>query len=63
VYRNAAGIHGFVREDGQYTSIDYPAATTTRAFGINAGGDVVGNYVMGGVTHGYLARRTGRPLR
>jgi hypothetical protein len=63
VYRNPAGIHGFLLEDGQYTSVDYPAATLTRAFGVNAGGDIVGAYVKDGVTRGYLARRTGRPLK
>lgn len=63
VYRDAAGLHGFLLEDGQYTAIDYPTATLTRAFGVNAGGDIVGNYVKDGVTRGYLARRTGRPLR
>lgn len=63
VYRDAAGVHGFLLEGGQYTSIDYPTATATRAFGINARGDIVGNYVKDGVTRGYLATRTGRSLR
>jgi hypothetical protein len=33
-------------------------ATITRAFGINPGGDVVGAYVAGGITHGYIAHRS-----
>lgn len=59
VYRNAAGVHGFLREGDQYTSIDYPGATATRAFGINARGDIVGNYLKNGVTHGFFATRFG----
>jgi len=48
-----------VLRDGEYVPIDYPGATVTltRALGINARGDVVGNYVAGGKTYGYLARR------
>jgi hypothetical protein len=49
--------HGFVLRDGSYTPIDFPGATATRAFGINARGDIVGNYVLGGKTYGYVARR------
>ncbi len=38
-----------------YTRIAYPAATATTAWGINAGGDVVGDYVdPAGVRHGFL---------
>lgn len=37
-----------------YTAIDYPGASRTLANGINNGGDIVGNYVAGGVTHGFL---------
>jgi len=58
-FQNAAGLHGFIHAATYgYVTIDYPAATTTRAFGINSAGDVVGNYVSGGVTRGFLARRT-----
>src|SRR4030095_9540519 len=39
---------------GVLETIDVPGATGTRAFGINARGDIVGSYTMGGVTHGYL---------
>lgn len=68
VYRDAAGgFHGFVvdasRQDPPsewaFTAVDYPGAAATRAFGINAGGDVVGHYVDAtGRTHGFLASRT-----
>ncbi len=39
-----------------YTTIHYPGSTVTRAFGINPRGDIVGNYVLGGVTYAFLAR-------
>ena len=57
VYRNLAGAHGFVLRDEGYIPIDFPGATATRAFGINARGDVVGSYVAAGKTHGFLATR------
>jgi hypothetical protein len=55
-------LHGFLLREGTYTTIDFPSApgatvTATRAFGVNARGDVVGNYVLGGKTYGYVARR------
>ncbi len=59
VYRNSAGLHGFVLRDEGYVSIDGPGATTTRAFGINARGEVVGAYVgTDGKSHGFLASQT-----
>jgi uncharacterized membrane protein len=41
-----------------YTTIDYPSATTTAtiAWGINARGDVVGEYFDAGGRHGFLLR-------
>ena len=39
-----------------YTTIHYPGSTVTRAFVINPRGDIVGNYVQGGVTRAFLAR-------
>lgn len=51
-------VRGFlVDDDWQFTTIDVPNASITRAFGINSRGDVVGAFVSGGVTHGYRARR------
>ena len=59
VFQNAAGVHGFIHATTYgFITIDYPGATATRAFGINSTGDVVGSYVSGGVTRGFLARRT-----
>jgi len=41
-----------------FVSVDFPGATTTSAFGINAQGDIVGNYVdAGGKIHAFLLNR------
>lgn len=58
VYSDAAArVHGFVRSGEDHVPLDVPAATATRAFGINARGDVVGSYVAAdGTTHAFLAR-------
>ena len=37
-----------------FTTIDYPGAATTTPWGINTRGDIVGQYVLGDVTHGFL---------
>lgn len=56
VYSNAAGVHGFVLGGDGYTTLDFPGASQTRAFGINARGDVVGTYIAADkTTHGFLA--------
>ena len=49
----------------EFASIDYPGAATTRVFGINRRGDVVGAYVdSAGKTHGFFRGRARRqPLR
>lgn len=64
VFRDAAGVHGYVRtnsgrtlEGAEYTPVDVSGASATRAFGINARGDVVGTYVAGGTSHGFRATR------
>lgn len=57
VFRNSAGVHGYVRTAAGFTTLDAPGAAATRAFGINDRGDVVGTYVAGGVTHGFLMIR------
>ena len=40
--------------DPTFTSIDFPGAASTQAFGINPRGDIVGQYVSAGLTHGFL---------
>ena len=47
---------GFLRAGEDYRSIDFPGATRTRAFGINARGDIVGTYIHAAwLVHGFLA--------
>jgi uncharacterized membrane protein len=41
-------------ELGSFTTIDFPAATTTLPFSINDQGVIVGRYLSGGRTHGFL---------
>jgi hypothetical protein len=48
-----ARVYPFVAQ-GEFTSIDFPGATLTRAFGINTNGDIVGTYVAGGVQHAFV---------
>jgi hypothetical protein len=58
-------VHGFLADaDWHFMTIDFatlevPTVTATRAFGFNSSGDVVGSYVVGGVTHGFIGRRSG----
>jgi hypothetical protein len=50
----ASTYHGFLYSGGTYTSFDVPAAGAydgTFAYGINATGDIVGNY---GAAHGFF---------
>lgn len=56
-YRDNAGVfHGPLWEDREFSSIDFPGARFTRAFGINARGDIVGQYVdASNRTHGFVA--------
>jgi len=39
-----------------YSTIDYPGATATFAYGVNATGDVVGGYTASFVNHGFLLK-------
>ena len=47
-------IHNFVLSGGNYNLIDYPGASTTVCNGIGARGEVVGSYVLNGVSHGFV---------
>lgn len=51
-------VSGVARADRGFvfTTIDFPGSSFTQASGINASGDVVGHYVLGGVTHGFILR-------
>ena len=54
--RQRSKFHGFQFDGTDFGRIDFPGATATRVFGINAGGDMVGNYVdISGRTHGFIA--------
>jgi hypothetical protein len=55
-YRDATGAHGFVLENGSFTSLTFPAAPVTEARGINPGGAIVGWYTDAKAsTYGFLA--------
>jgi uncharacterized membrane protein len=58
VFGDGAGIqHGFLRSNGQYTTIDVPGATWTDARGFNAAGDIAGSYQdAAGQIHGFLRK-------
>jgi hypothetical protein len=50
-------VHGFLFNNGQYTSIDFPGAIATEALGINnkSNFDIVGDYTDAhGIVHGFL---------
>jgi uncharacterized membrane protein len=49
------GYHGFLPDNGNYTTLDVPGSAGTRAYGINASGQIVGAYLDGGGRHGFLA--------
>jgi len=44
-------------QDPTFTTIDFPGATFTNALGINPRGDIVGQYISAGVSHGFLLSR------
>lgn len=48
-------IHGFVLDEDSFTTIDFPDAVETKAFGINNAGQIVGFYKdSSGDVHGFL---------
>ena len=47
---------GLAETDG-FTAINFPGASFTSSQGINPRGDIVGNYSIAGVFHGYLLSR------
>jgi hypothetical protein len=49
--------HGFLLDvDGSYTTVDVPGAFGTTAFRIKDSAEIVGQYVVGTRSHGFLAR-------
>ena len=54
-YDAAKGIHGFLLDQGSYTTLDVPGSTWTQAHAINDSGQIVGSYRDGAGQHGFLA--------
>jgi hypothetical protein len=55
-YRDAAdNLHGFLLDQGSYTTLDPPGSSRTIASGINASGQIVGHYDAADGEHGFLA--------
>jgi len=53
-------FHGFLLENGEFTTYDYPGAATNTVFGVNTRGDFVGDFgdtVTATVFHGYVCRQ------
>lgn len=51
------GGHGFLLSRGRFTSIDFPVAVFTIAYGIDSGGNIVGSYQdRDGKSHGFLLK-------
>jgi hypothetical protein len=59
---NASRLHGFLLDQGNYTTLDVPGSTQNNAAGINDAGLIVGTYFDSrGIHHGYLATPQARP--
>ena len=55
-------VHGFLLDNGNYTTIDVPGSSLTAAMGINDAGQIVGTYVLpDGTYHGFLATPVPEP--
>jgi uncharacterized membrane protein len=60
-YQYYLGAHGFLKVGDDFTFIDYPDAVQTTVWGINAAGQMVGNWVdTSGTSHGWLAGSSNR---
>jgi probable HAF family extracellular repeat protein len=55
-YRYCVFAHGFLLDQGSYTTLDVPGSSYTFATGVNASGQIVGCYIdAAGGQHGFLA--------
>ena len=63
-YANSPGSaqHGFLLAGTTFTEINYPAATATFVYGINSTGQIVGEYDMNGIQHGFLGVGAGSSI-
>ena len=63
-YLDAAGVsHGYLSSNGQFTSVDCPAASFTGLTSIDPAGNTTGRCLVDGVTHGFLLASTQPALR
>jgi uncharacterized membrane protein len=54
-FKTTGIVHGFLLKGGVYTTIDFPGATASGAFGLDSFDDTVGAYIdTSGVVHGFL---------
>jgi probable HAF family extracellular repeat protein len=53
-YGAGTRTHGFLLDNGNYTTLDVPGSSSTWATGINASGQIVGSYSDGTGSHGFL---------
>jgi hypothetical protein len=53
-YTDSAGYHGYVYDNGTYTTLNVPGATGTLAEAINDRGEVAGDYTDSSGGHGYV---------
>ena len=52
---SASASHGFVYDDGTFTTLDYPGAASTALGNVNNSGAIVGSYTdASGINHGFL---------
>jgi uncharacterized membrane protein len=51
---DSPGTHGFLLDQGNYTTLDVPGSTNTVTNGINALGQIVGYYSDGAGIHGFV---------
>jgi uncharacterized membrane protein len=54
-YYDGSRDHGFLFDQGSYTTLDPPGSTHTEAYGINDSGQIVGWYQDASGWHGFLA--------
>jgi probable HAF family extracellular repeat protein len=54
---DAGNSHGFLLDQGSYTTLNVPGSRYTVAHGINDSGQIVGYYWDGNIEHGFLFDR------
>jgi len=53
-YDTAGDFSAFTDIGGSITSFQFPGSASTQALGVNNLGDIVGDYILGGVMHGFV---------